>query len=92
MGPACMLQERWAEKGAELVCAPSSPKKPDVEPDASEAAGGAKRYLPFGTGPRQCATVHISSHSNAGPLFFIQTGPLLLNQSPQAQSLSSCNL
>ena len=45
MGPACMLQERWAEKGAELVCAPSSPKKPDVEPDASEG-GWRRQALP----------------------------------------------
>ena len=60
-GPARMLQERWAEKGAELVAAPSSPKKPDLAPGASEATGGARRYLPFGTGPRQCGAVASTS-------------------------------
>ena len=61
------LQERWAEPGAELAAAPSrpaenmtdeggapSPEKRDADGDVVPS-GRPKRFLPFSTGPRQCA-------------------------------------
>jgi hypothetical protein len=69
-----MLQERWAEPNAELaskrpgaaqhasVGMPEEAKLADgsKQPQGCQAAGigGPKRFLPFSTGPRQCALRH----------------------------------
>ena len=43
------LQERWAERNAELV-----PEAADGGTKAAEPAEKVKRFLAFSTGPRQC--------------------------------------
>lgn len=59
------VQERWAEHGAELATSRPGAKASAAldanaaggEPKDSKLAesGGPKRFLPFSTGPRQCA-------------------------------------
>ncbi len=62
-----VLQERWAVPSAELAAskdipiasaalrAPVAPGSPGSEAAKDAAATGPKRFLPFSTGPRQCA-------------------------------------
>ena len=65
------MQERWAEPGAELAASRPRPADAETalspaksgnnkagageEACSTRAVGGAKRFLPFSAGPRQCA-------------------------------------